>query len=247
MARHVKYVRDVERIALRALDKGGVLVSPSVVRWDCAGGCEKPHEFTIEGRTPAGGFMGTVPAPIGRVLFIDMAVPCRTCEHCLARRSYQWRCRAEREIALSARTWFGTFTLRPETHVIHEYRASLRLRQAGVDFYALDWRRQFAERHSECSRDFTKYFKRLRKAGQVFRYLLVLEAHQSGLPHYHALLHEPHGTPGCRKSVLEKHWWLGFSSFRLAEQGSAPYVCKYLVKSALARQRASLHYGGSGL
>ena len=48
----------------------------------------------------------------------------------------------------------------------------------------------------ECARSVTLWLKRLRRsrsAGSV-RYLLVAEAHKSGQPHFHVLLHE-YGQP----------------------------------------------------
>ena len=47
------------------------------------------------------------------------------------------------------------------------------------------------------------------------------------------------------KRILEDAWKLGFTSFKLVEPASstASYVTKYLTKSALARVRASVHYG----
>jgi hypothetical protein len=97
----------------------------------------------------------------------------------------------------------------------------------------------------EASPDITNWLKRIRKnSGATLRYLLVCEAHKSGLPHWHVLIHEYQGK--VVKAKLEAAWRNGFSHFRLVpttDIRTAWYVTKYLSKSALARVRASQHYG----
>jgi hypothetical protein len=79
------------------------------------------------------------------------------------------------------------------------------------------------------------------------RYLLVAEAHKSGLPHYHLLVHEALETRPVRARHLKSTWRLGFSDVKLVAQDEgnrhAGYAAKYLAKSALARVRASVGYG----
>jgi hypothetical protein len=79
------------------------------------------------------------------------------------------------------------------------------------------------------------------------RFLLVAEAHKTGLPHYHALIHEVDPERPVRSRILRQQWTLGFSQCKLVAQGdetkSASYVAKYLAKSAAARVRASQGYG----
>jgi hypothetical protein len=138
------------------------------------------------------------------------------------------------EIALSCRTWFGTLTLSPEQH----YLASIR---AGST--------EFARRHKEISVDLTKYLKRLRwDSGAAFRYCLVVEAHKSGLPHYHMLLHETDPGSAVRYRTLKGQWQHGFSAWKAVDPEEvdprmAWYAAKYLSKSSLARVRASKDYG----
>lgn len=60
--------------------------------------------------------------------YVDLEVPCRMCAACLAARRNLWAYRAKVEHAEAARTWFGTFTLRPEEHF--KAVASLMLRAA---------------------------------------------------------------------------------------------------------------------
>lgn len=71
----------------------------------------------------------------------------------------------------------------------------------------------------------------------------MVEAHKSGDPHLHILVHEPEGP--VTKALLEKQWNLGFSHWRLvgADRKAAVYACKYLGKEALTRVRASFRYG----
>lgn len=100
--------------------------------------------------------------------------------------------------------------------------------------------------HNEISKEITKYFKRLRKSGLKFRYVLVTEAHKDGYPHYHALVHEV--SAQIPKQKLEEQWPFGFTTFRLVkDMKAAYYIAKYLAKDARTRIRASQGYGQSGL
>src|SRR5574337_324618 len=100
----------------------------------------------------------------------------------------------------------------------------------------------------ENGREFTLYFKRLRKnTGVKLRYLLVAESHKSGLPHYHALIHEVSALGSVKKAELEGTWPWGYTQFRLVETTRiAGYVTKYIAKSIDARIRASINYGKGG-
>lgn len=108
---------------------------------------------------------------------------------------------------------------------------------------------QFVQRHKTIARWLTLWVKRVRKnSGAPIRYLLVCEAHKSGLPHYHMLLHERSPELQVRKRMLQAEWQAyGFTNCKLVEQDqhAARYVSKYLAKSALARVRASVRYGAS--
>jgi len=164
-------------------------------------------------------------------------LPCRKCEVCLKRRASQWRARAKKELLFSTRTWFGTLTVNPYERVKIDIRARCRHHPTTSD-------ELFKARHAEISREITLYFKRLRKEGAKLRYLLVAEQHKDGWPHYHCLIHEK-DTP-ITKRLLQSHWLIGFSSFKLVDlfdQKVAYYVTKYISKQALARIRASLKYG----
>lgn len=167
------------------------------------------------------------------------------CQQCLQLRSSEWRYRATSEMRESARTWFGTLTLRPEEHHKMVSRARQRLWSGGTDFDALSPHDQFMERMTEIGREVTLYLKRVRKeSGARVRYLLVAEAHKTGLPHLHILVHEASADKPVRHKTLEGQWKLGFTRFKLAHDvKTASYVCKYISKALLARVRASLRYG----
>lgn len=161
-------------------------------------------------------------------------VRCRKCASCRRARAREWRARAQIECARADRTWFGTLTLRPE----EAYRlecAARRRAQGGEVTPSL-----FAAESAEW---LTRYLKRVRKSAHgKLRYLCVMELHQSGLPHWHLLVHERGGRTSER--TLRGQWYHGFTKWKLTEgTREAGYVTKYLTKSAEARVRASQKYG----
>lgn len=174
---------------------------------------------------------------------------CRQCAACLQHRRQLWTARAVDEIAASSRTWFGTLTVRPEERVRLAYLAErTRLRAGGELLSSLDSSERFRVLADALGSEVTRWLKRVRSAAkQPLRYLLVAEAHKSGDPHMHILVHEPAGP--IAKRTLEDQWRIGFSHWRLVgqEPGAATYVCKYLAKDALTRVRASQHYGQTQL
>lgn len=183
----------------------------------------------------------------GPVHVIELWVKCRKCSECLRAKAFHWRMRASAELANSpGRAWFSTFTFSPQEHWKAEGRARLRLARRGVNWADLSEPERFSERCAETGRELTLYLKRLRKeSGARLRYCLIAEAHKSGLPHWHMLLHEAEGT--VRHATLKRQWTLGFSDHKLVaesdENRAASYVTKYLTKSASARVRASRGYG----
>jgi hypothetical protein len=250
----VKTFHDLEQFvstASKGLDMGARMTSASTMQWNLAPKCQNPvyREFNARPR-PAGmkPWQHTVRDIEGR-RDIELDTRCRKCPPCLRLRAAYWRLRAQSELSSTkGRTWFGTLTLSPESHFQMLCRASLRLAERGETFEGLEAGRQFAERHREISRELTLWVKRVRKeSGVPLRYCLVAEAHKSGLPHYHILVHEGSPDRPLRASTLRSQWKLGFTKFNLvAEDGeakSAAYVTKYLAKSAIARVRASQGYG----
>lgn len=204
-------------------------VSGVSMKWDISNGCSKPFELTLSSAPPPDKILQKVNIPDGKIRHIDISCPCRKCEPCLKNRRILWRRRMRHEINQSNRTWFGTFTINPHQRFVFSMRAGTR------DYFAS---------YGEISKELTKYFKRLRKAGFKFRYVVVAEAHKDGYPHLHCLIHEV-STP-IPKRRLQSEWPHGYTTFKLVEDASAVYyVTKYLSKDARTRIRASLKYGQS--
>lgn len=253
--------RWVRNLAAHALSMGAERYGLLEVRWHCAGNCLLPVRTLFEGR-PEGrvfthfGSAGALPRreftyygdghdyDVGMSLLLMSR--CRRCEPCLKARAYSWSERAKWELGHARRTWFGTLTLRPEEHYLAECRARQELIARSVDFDGLRSEDQFKARHNAVGPELTKWLKRVRKeSGATLRYLLVAEAHKTGLPHYHLLVHERSGS-AVGERTLRRQWTLGHSKFNLVDEGdprAARYVCKYLAKAAEARVRASIRYG----
>lgn len=174
-----------------------------------------------------------------------VSVRCRKCGPCLAVRTRLWTARAITELAQADRTWFGTLTLNPFQRLSARARAEAALKGGGERWDHLSPPEQFQATAAQVGPELQRWLKRLRKAsGAHLRYLLVCEAHKSGDPHWHVLMHEVAGS--ATKRDLDKSWRYGFSQWRLCKDRTgreAVYVCKYLAKSALTRVRASRHYG----
>lgn len=143
------------------------------------------------------------------------------------------------EIMASQRTWFGTLTLSPEEHYLSECRSP-------YDFSVLSEHEKLMALHEANGDLLTRYVKRLRKAAVgKLRLAIVMEPHKSGLPHYHALVHEQHGAK-ITKAILVDQWPHGLiRKWKLVDdpRKGAWYVAKYLTKTVGARVRASKGYG----
>lgn len=178
------------------------------------------------------------------VLTVAAKVRCRRCGTCLKARSRLWTARALVECGQHARTWFGTLTVAPERRFWARLKAEQTLLAGGWEpWEALTSTERLRAIERELSPEVTRWLKRVRKASSAsLRYLLVVEAHKDGFPHYHCLVHEAQGT--VTKRHLQEQWRYGFSKWNLVE-GHKPayYVCKYLNKSAQTRVRASRRYG----
>lgn len=241
-------IRQAHALAARAISDGARRPSMARLEWLKAEGCSNPGllEFTARSypadrRTR----MAAIGPGHGHAVLLDVEIPCRKCDGCMKRRSTLWWFRARNECRQAERNWFGTLTLSPDKHHLMLSRARARLIGKGTDFDKLDSVERFALHHAEISKEITLWLKRLRKQKDVrFRYVIVVEAHKSGLPHYHCLLHEVTTTP-LRHAVLSNSWPHGFVHFKLVDDTdkTVSYVCKYLAKSALARVRASVSYG----
>lgn len=213
-------------------------------RWWAAGDCTAPVHREITGR-PEGQPKWHEWEPGKRgTLILDLQVRCRQCESCLRARARHWALRAKSEIDAVARTWFGTLTLRPDRQNYYLNLARASYARSGDDLDRQPEEVIFRERAAAIGLEVTRYLKRVRKnSGARLRYVLVFEAHKSGDPHLHMLVHEVGGVVTYRH--LSDAWTEGFTKWKLADTGASRYVTKYLSKSMLARVRASVRYGES--
>lgn len=221
---------------------------PSGRKWelDLAGRCQAPR--TIERHADPERQRPDSRLYLDRVdhhMTAIMHVRCRKCETCLKARADYWRLRALAEVRSASRTWLGTLTVAPEWRYTLLAKARKACAVDGVDYDRLDAEEQFLIKHQECARHITLWLKRVRKnSGAPLRYFAVAEAHASGDPHYHLLIHEMDRAAPVRQKVLGGAWTLGFSSFSLLRSNAgASYACKYIAKSSLVRVRASIKYG----
>ena len=182
---------------------------------------------------------------------VDLVLRCRHCAPCLRYRASVWRHKCATEFnktaSIGARTWFFTWTCSPEWQ--YKFLAEGLRKSREKASLPRNEKEEFAIRHAAIGCAITRALKRLRKkigVAGAFKYIIVCERHKSGLPHYHGLLHEQSTVAPIRKAYLNGLWPHGFANYKLAEAVHSRYVTKYLMKSAEARVRASLHYGGSG-
>lgn len=217
------------------------------LEWNVAGNCQRPVSINVWTRPDPKGYKRVVCSPTrGHRTNVDMEVRCRACENCLKARAGHWRYRALAEWRMAPRTWLLTLTLTPESQHWCENMARSHLDAQGIDFEALETAEQFDMRHRISGALVTKYLKLLRKDGHKFRYLMVAEAHKSGLPHYHLMVHELLGSEPIPHRSLKARWTYGFSDAKLVlDEKGATYATKYLIKSKLARVRSSIAYGAT--
>lgn len=230
----------------KALASGATRESIMTTRWDISGNCTDGYEREIFARpTKRGQRFVEVKRGSRHSLRLFLTTRCRRCDNCRQARAAIWRLRSKAETSFAVRTWFATLTLRPDRQQYYLAVARDKARRQGLDFDALAYGDQFKRIHAAVSPEITKFLKRLRKnTGAPFKYLIVAEAHKSGLPHYHALFHEKAVAKPLRYEALTDEWKLGFSQFKLVKDTrQATYLCKYLSKSMVARVRASLRYG----
>lgn len=262
-------------LAMRALANGGKRTSPTSVEWEVYGQCTSPVEVkhTVRADTfhhkwvevqpyrKVGFAAGEIPLPIivkeAKSMTITMHTRCRKCERCLNQRRVEWRERGMVEWGKSFRTWFQTFTFRPEDHYSQKLETIQRLLVKGVLWEELKPHEQFAALDQTAYAILCKYFKRLRKnSKQKFRYMMICEEHEEqleGFPHYHVFLHE---TTGNITYAMQRETWgyrgniaqdaPGFMTTKLIKDDYAAwYITKYLNKSHGVRVRASGRYGES--
>lgn len=217
--------------------------------WDVQAHCDDPkgvtHHARRDDRYARNEKWQTSP---GSLTLHISGLPCRACPKCLRIRARLWKQRARVECGMWPRTWFCTYTFKPEEHHAMLMRALAERNRAG--WLDSDWSAEleYKIRCVEAGKIFTRYLKRVRKpqAGEMpvtLRYLLVAEQHESGLPHFHALVHECDGAVTYRR--LMSRWPHGHATAKLVQHdgAAANYVAKYISKGLMARVRPSLHYG----
>lgn len=226
------------KVASLALD---ARLQGSPVSWFAGSGatkCERPFDMHMFGYPDE--LLVSHGIEANAVATQRVYVRCRKCPACLKQRARMWTARAIAETRVSTRTWFGTLTLSPDRQTWAKYSA-LGVIERRVGDATPD--EVFKQTVKVLNVELTLFLKRLRKVSP-FRYLLVTEAHKSGLPHFHMLVHE--FGPRLTKRDLEAKWRFGFSHWRLLDDGNPAacgYACKYLSKSALTKVRASEAYG----
>lgn len=225
--------RKVRDLAIEARTQG-------LTETSFSGDCTRPVEMHLFGAPdPVLHGLGLEP---DRKVSQMITVRCRKCEQCLAHRRRLWTARGIHECRVSSRTWFGTLTLHPDRALQSLCAARLRMEQRQSE---PSDENLFKERVRFISPEITKFLKRVRKTAR-FRYLLVTEAHQSGVPHWHLLVHEQGNE--ISKRELERCWKYGFSHWRLVDvfdPKAAGYACKYLSKTLSTRVRGSDNYGSN--
>lgn len=243
---NLEHLSDVHALAARALHEGAERPKINHLQWNVAGNCESPLEIERYARpSPKAGKFVTIEPGKTKVPFgVDLTVPCRKCVRCLARRRLHWQHRAYAELCGSPRTWFATLTLSPVAQLRFLNLARRFARKQGEDYETYTADEKFGRLCRQVGKEVSLYLARLRKHSAPFRYLVVYERHESGLPHLHALLHET-VEGSTTERLLRLQWRVGHSKFKCVDTDPriASYVAKYLSKEASVRVRASRRYG----
>lgn len=244
--RYLEYKQGCALLA-DALGRGAVRLSQATFAWDISGNCTDAKTIELVIRPPAKGYEQYVGIDkFGKhTLYLDMDVKCRKCDECLAARRKMWLARSMQEFRRAPRTWFATLTFRPEVQLETLYKARQKaIRRGYRDFEELAPAAQFALLASVSGEHVTAFWHSVRKedAAQI-RYLAVCERHKTGLPHWHALIHETRLDQPVRKSTLDKRWIKGFAKFKLIDAKGVLYPLKYIGKDLSTRIRASIAYG----
>lgn len=228
------------RLAAYAIRRGAKIKAPHSYEWDVSGLCEKPKLVQLTGQTDI-----DRPTPIAPFkVFFDMWVRCRRCDACLKLRRSEWYRRVSVEVERAPRTWFATLTFEPNLRAKILATAQVDMARRGLDYEAEAEEERTAALNRAARNYVTLWLKRVRKnTNALIRYVIVLELHEDGFPHYHAMIHVIAGQVGERD--LRYAWDNGFSRFKLIEKEHAGYIVKYLTKALGARIRASISYGNA--
>lgn len=252
-----------ERIHTRARVSGCIPDENKDIVWKMAGNCTAPAKISTKSQEVYyNGKLNMLPR------WVTLVVRCRKCVQCRLTRSWVWSDRAALEAAKGGRVWWCTFTLKPELQYIAELQAIEQAKNEGDEFWRLDARKQFALRTKYCRIHLSKMFWRMRKGLRTgyfnknivdiggkaqaeiipplnFRYMVVAEPHQSGNPHFHALIYEQ-GPTQIKSNWLNHYASItGHSSFELARSPvkCSRYITGYLSKSPISIISASLGFG----
>lgn len=174
----------------------------------------------------------------GNPYHLDIWVPCRKCEKCLAYKRMDWMARIKSEIRAAEKNWFVTLTFRPAA------REKLFMEKDDNDQLRL---LEPSTRNSRAMAEVSMFIKRLRAglasqdaSAARLRFFAVTEQHRDGFPHLHILLHC--GKDYRQAAILGGKWKWGFASAKLVDEEASRYLTKYLTKE-YNRVRASLNYG----
>lgn len=245
----------VRALARAALSAGGSVEGATRVGWRIGGRCIAPvtvERFARPHAADKNSRVVEVPTD-GTPNLVTLEVPCRKCLPCRKARARVWADRARSETRAAPRTWFVTLTFSPQERVRVLSAARKRARERSEeDFERLSEVERFGRLHDAAGPLVTRYLKRVRKAANVpLRFIAVAEGHQDGFPHYHLLVHEVLPGMHVKERQLREQWrgWHGFAEAKLVDgtKAASGYVTKYLTKSSLARVRASIRYGETGL
>lgn len=241
-------IEAVRALAATALQYGADRPSLGLVVWHVGAICDDPQTIEVVGRGYGSRGFNVNPGTLAVTL---SGLPCRKCPKCLRIRASLWRERAMKELALADRTWFCTFTLRPDVqHAVFMQELARKSAKGWLDSDFASEQKEFLLRCQGGLSLVTRFWKNLRKPQACeepirIKYLVTCERHKSGLPHFHALIHERAGS--CTYRRLASRWTrYGFMKANLVaqENKAARYVTKYIAKDMLGlRIHASQRYG----
>ena len=221
--------RHLLAVNAKFLERSGARIFHSMQRpW-----CDAPVARHVMARGFTKGRLET-----GTPYHLDIWVPCRKCERCLAYKRMDWRARVASEIRLAEKNWFVTLTFRPTARQKLFYE---------VDDNGVQTLLDASSRNSIAMREVSLFIKRLRaglgaadSSAARLRFIAVSEPHQDDFPHIHMIIHC--GKDYRQKAILDGKWKHGFISAKLCDAHASSYIAKYLTKE-FARVRASLNYG----
>lgn len=161
-----------------------------------------------------------------------LSLPCRKCVGCRLSKSREWANRVVMEQLYHSESWFLTLTYDDE-HLPRSFACDT---STG----------EIVSVHSSLVKsDLQKFFKRLRKSGQVIRYFASGEyGTHTYRPHYHILIFGLHltdlvplrsnfaGSQYYTSDFISRLWPVGYHILGQVTWQSASYVARYTMKKA---------------